>query len=303
MFGSTSFLQSSQSSDQLSAERGEIRSKIDDEFMFIAWRVIHNSLLLLNSYRKGHVSDDSSFDSGSTTGSSASSGNSNTATQAYIERQKKATGKSAKDIKSSIECNKCGKKGHIAPDCRSSGGKERKQPRNRSKNTGNRAGSIFASSLQTVDEAVDDDTYDEDQDGFVIDTAGVFCAVISNQYDDLYIDKDDLMPELVSDDDTDSEDESPLHKVMTGLSITELSILPVILDSFDSKQLSYEAVSAELDRYLNGPQPIIVYSTHTRRTGATFATHITLTCCGNSSLPSEDEFTINFRDTSLSTLS
>jgi hypothetical protein len=72
---------------------------------------------------------------------------------------------------SSIECNKCGKKGHIAPDCRSSCDKERKQPRNRSKNTGNQAGSIFASSLQTVDEAVDDNTYDEDQGGFVIDTA------------------------------------------------------------------------------------------------------------------------------------
>jgi hypothetical protein len=111
---------------------------------------------------KGFVSDDSSVDSESTTGSSAPSGNANTATQAYIERQKKATGKSAKEIKASIECNKCGKKGHIAPDCRSSGGKKRKQPRNRSKNAGNRAGSIFASSLQTVEEAVDDDTYDED---------------------------------------------------------------------------------------------------------------------------------------------
>ena len=66
------------------------------------------------------------------------------------------------------------------------------------------------------------------------------------------------MPELVSDDDTDSEDESPPYK-----SMTELSILPAILHAFDSKQLSYEAVSAELDRYLDGPQPIIVYSTQT----------------------------------------
>ena len=63
---------------------------------------------------KGYVSDDSSVDSGrSTRGSSASSGNANTATQAYIERQKKATGKSTKEIKVSIECNKFGKKGHI----------------------------------------------------------------------------------------------------------------------------------------------------------------------------------------------
>ncbi len=208
---------------------------------------------------KGYVSDDSSIDSGSTTGSSASSGNTNPATQAYIERQKKATGKSAKEIKYSIECSKCGQKGHVGPDCRSSGGKERKQqPRNRSKNTGNRAGSIFASSLQTVDEAVDEDTYDEDQGGFVIDTAGVFCAVISDQYSDLYIDKSDLMPDLVSDDDTDSEDESLPYK-----SMIELSIVPTNLQAIDSKHFSYEAVSAELDRYLNGPQSIIVYFTHT----------------------------------------
>ena len=95
--------------------------------------------------------------------------------------------------------------------------------------------------------------------GFVIDTAGVFCAVISDQHSDLYIDKDDLMPDLVSDDDTDSEDESPPYRRMNE----ELSILPAILHAFDPIQLFYEAVSAELDRYLGGPQPIIVYSTHT----------------------------------------
>ena len=50
---------------------------------------------------------------------------------------------------------------------------------------------------------------------------------------------------------------------MTGLSITELSILPSILQAFDPKQLSYEAVSAELDRYLGWPEPTVVYSTHT----------------------------------------
>jgi hypothetical protein len=118
--------------------------------------------------------------------------------------------------------------------------------------------SIFASSLQTVDEAVDDDTYDEDQGGFVIDTAGVFCAVISDQDSDLYIDKSDLMRELVSDDDTDSEDESQLYKNMI-----ELSIVRTSLHAPDLKEFSYEVVSAELDRYLDGPQFTIVYSTHT----------------------------------------
>ena len=74
------------------------------------------------------------------------------------------------------------------------------------------------------------------------------------------------MPELVSDDDTDSEEEgSPPLKGMGALSITELSILPAIFDSPDSKQLSYEAVSAELDRHINAPQPIVVYSTHMPR--------------------------------------
>jgi hypothetical protein len=96
-----------------------------------------------------------------------------------------------------------------------------------------------------------------------MDTAGVFCAVTSDHYDDLYIDKDDLTLELVPDDDTDSEDGSPPHEGMTELSITELSILPAILQAFDPKQLSYEAVSAELGRYLDGPQPTVVYSTHT----------------------------------------
>ena len=43
----------------------------------------------------------------------------------------------------------------------------------------------------------------------------------------------------------------------------KLSIVPASLHAFDSKQFSYEAVSAELDRYLDGPQSIIVYSTHT----------------------------------------
>ena len=109
---------------------------------------------------------------------------------------------------------------------------------------------------------------------------------------------DDLMPELVSDDVTDSEDESSPYR-----SMTELSILPAIWHAFDSKQFSYEAVSAELDRYLDGPQPIIVYSTHTHRTGATLATHNTLTCCDNSSLPSKDEFVTTSRSTSPSTLS
>ena len=141
-----------------------------------------------------------------------------------------------------MECNKCGKKGHVGPDCRSSNGKERKQPRNRSKNTGNRAKSILASSLKTVDEAVDDDTYDEDQSGF------------------LYIDKSDIMPELISDDDTDSKDESPLDQGMN-----KLSIVPVNLHTFDSKKFSYGTDSAELDRFLDEPHPTIVYSTHIPR--------------------------------------
>jgi len=97
--------------------------------------------------------------------------------------------------------------------------------------------------LQTVDEAVDDDTYDEDQGGFVIDTAVVFCAVTSDQHSDLYIDKDDLMPELISDDDTDSEDESPPYRRMT-----ELSILPAFCrhstrNSYRTRQLAQSSIA------------------------------------------------------------
>jgi hypothetical protein len=100
------------------------------------------------------------------------------------------------------------------------------------------------------------------------------------------------MPELVSDDDTDSEDESPPYR-----SMTELSILPAILHAFDPKQLSNEAVSAELDRYLGGPQPIL----HTHRSGATLATRSTPTCYNSSSLLNKDELAITSRSTSPST--
>ena len=129
--------------------------------------------------------------------------------------------------------------------------------------------------------------------GFVIDTAGVFCAVISDQHSDLYIDKDDLMPELVSDDDTDSEDETPPYRRMNE----ELSILPAILHAFDPIQLFYEAVSAELDRC---PSPSLCIL-HTHRSGATLATRNISTCYDSSSLLSKDELAITSRSTSLST--
>jgi hypothetical protein len=69
------------------------------------------------------------------------------------------------------------------------------------------------------------------------------------------------MPELVSDDDTDSEDGSPPYK-----SMTELSILPAILHAFDSKQLSHEAISAELDRYPANHCKHTALERHSRRT-------------------------------------
>ena len=153
------------------------------------------------------------------------------------------------------------------------------------RSAGNRAGSIFASSLQNVDEAVDDDTYDDDQGGFVTDTAGVFCAVISEQHNsDLYIDKSDLMPDLTSDDDTDSEDDLSLDQGMR-----KLSIVPDNLHTFDSEQFSYEAVSAELDCYLDGPKLCIPQIHHA---GETPATHKTPTCFSNSfPLDNKDEST------------
>ena len=57
------------------------------------------------------------------------------------------------------------------------------------------------------------------------------------------------MPELISNgDETDSDDGSSLDWDMH-----KLSIVPTNLHTFDSKQFSYEAVSAELDRNLDGP--------------------------------------------------
>ena len=107
-----------------------------------------------------------------------------------------------------------------------------------------------ASKRSTI-EAVDDDTYDEAQGGFVTDTAGIFCAVVSDQYSDLYIDKSDFIPKLISDE-TESEDESLLDR-----GIHELCILPAISHTYDSKQFLFEADSAELYRYLG----TIVYTT------------------------------------------
>ena len=87
-------------------------------------------------------------------------------------------------------CNRCGKKGHIGSDCRSTEGKTRDRSKPKSKT---KTGSIFATSLEAADEAVDNDTYDDDQDGFIIGSLGAFCAVTLDQSEELYIDKSDLI--------------------------------------------------------------------------------------------------------------
>ena len=45
-------------------------------------------------------------------------GESNPLTKQYIKKQIEKTGKTYKEIKDSIECNQCGGKGHIGPDCK-----------------------------------------------------------------------------------------------------------------------------------------------------------------------------------------
>ena len=128
--------------------------------------------------------------------------NANPATKAYVDKKVKETGQSAKDIRSALKCNKCGKTGHIAPDCKSGGktaGKSSGKAK-KGKNNGNKAASIFSATQQ--DEAIDNEGY------FVPGLGGAFCAICDLEFaDDLHIFHDDNTFRALYDQTQDSEDD------------------------------------------------------------------------------------------------
>ena len=76
-----------------------------------------------------------------------------------MENKAKETGESAADIRKKIKCHNCGKSGHISTDCKKE--KTGKPQKGKSKNKGEKVGSIFSALLE-VSDAVES----EDDDGF-----------------------------------------------------------------------------------------------------------------------------------------
>ncbi len=76
-----------------------------------------------------------------------------------METKAKETGESAADICKKIKCHNCDKAGHISTDCKKE--KTGKPQKGKSKNNGEKVGSIF--SALEVSDAVDS----EDDKGFV----------------------------------------------------------------------------------------------------------------------------------------
>jgi hypothetical protein len=136
------------------------------------------------------------------------SSESNYHTKALVEKKAKETGESAADIRKKIKCHNCSKAGHISTDCKKE--KSSKPQKGKSKNKGEKVGSIF-SALDEVSDAVDS----EDDEGFVASQGVVFCAVCDSDNEEVYpddeegvefdiMDEDEQMPELIRDEDDDS---------------------------------------------------------------------------------------------------
>jgi len=171
----------------------------------------------------------------------AGSDNSNPATKAYVDKKVEETGKSAKEIQSSLKCNNCGKIGHIAPDCKSEGkasagksaGKSKK-----GKNNGDKVGSIFSAAQQA--EAVDGD----DDEGFI-----VFCSACAagddseSDSEEFKVCWDDGFDPSDYESDTESED-------LVCRAIQGVDLLPLQC-ALDSPEETYESVSAKLDALVN----------------------------------------------------
>ena len=110
---------------------------------------------------------------------SKESSESNPHTKALVEKKAKETGESAADIRKKIKCHNCGKAGQISTDCRKE--KSSKPQKGKSKNKGEKVGSIF--SALEVSDAVDS----EDDEGFVASQGVVFCATCESDNDEDHI--------------------------------------------------------------------------------------------------------------------
>ena len=125
-----------------------------------------------------------------------------------MEKKAKETGESASDIRKKIKYHyNCGKAGHISTDCKKE--KSGKPQKGKSKNKGEKVGSIF--SALEVSDAVDSEV----DEGFVASQGVVFCATCESDNDEDYpdddkgvefdvMDEDEQMPELIRDEDDDS---------------------------------------------------------------------------------------------------
>ncbi len=102
----------------------------------------------------------SGIESSSSSQLAKESAESNPHTKALVEKKAKEIGESAADIRKKIKCHNCSKAGHISTDCKKE--KSGKPQKGKSKNKGEKVGSII--SVSEVSDAVDDDDNDDDDD-------------------------------------------------------------------------------------------------------------------------------------------
>ena len=100
----------------------------------------------------------SGIESSSSSQLAKESAESNPHTKALVEKKAKEIGESAAEIRKKIKCHNCSKAGHISTDCKKE--KSGKPQKSKSKNKGEKVGSIILAS--EVSDAVDDDDDDGD---------------------------------------------------------------------------------------------------------------------------------------------
>ncbi len=188
---------------------------------------------------------------------------SNPHTKALVEKKAEETGEeSAADIRKKIKCHNCGKAGHISTDCKKE--KTRNPQKGKSKNKGEKVGSIF--SALEVSDAVDS----EDDEGFVVASQGVvFCATCeSDNNDEDYpdddegvefdvMDEDEQMPELIRvNDDDDSvvaTEPAPLPSPSQPSVFAALYPLPSVSSSESTWAVPFSPHQQALPKLVDSP--------------------------------------------------